>query len=96
MRAPHAPGRGQKRRRILGIDPCLDRMAALRQVGLREWQRRPGGNRDLQLHQIHAGHQLGHRVLDLQARIHLQEVVATVLVEHELQRPGIAVAGRLS
>src|SRR5207302_9495142 len=34
-----------------------------------------------------------HRVLDMQARVHLQKVETAVLVEEELDRAGIGIAG---
>ena len=40
-----------------------------------------------------AGHHLGHRVLDLHARVHLQEVELAVLVHEELERAERRVAG---
>ena len=49
---------------------------------------------DLPLHEIHAGHHLGDRMLDLQPGVHLEEVEAAVLVEEELDRARVGVAGR--
>ena len=43
-------------------------------VLLREGQLLAGGDADHLLDQVEAGDQLGDRVLDLQARVHLQEV----------------------
>jgi hypothetical protein len=61
----------------LGVDAPLQREAALRRgaVGLdaERRQRFAGRHRDLQLHQVEPGHGLGHRVLDLQPRIGLDE-----------------------
>ena len=50
-----------------------------------------GGDADLLLHEVDAGDHLGHRVLDLDARVHLDEVELAVLVQ-ELERAGAAVA----
>ena len=50
---------------------------------------------DLPAHQIDAGHHLGDRMLDLQPRVHLEEVEAAVFVEQELDRAGVGVADRL-
>ena len=58
---------------------------------LRERQRRAGGDADLLDDEVDAGDHLGHRMLDLQARVHLDEVELAVLVE-ELDRAGAAVA----
>ena len=48
-------------------------------------------NQDLRLHQINASHFFRHRVLDLDARIHLEEVVATLGVNHEFDGACVAV-----
>ena len=64
---------------ILGAQPDLDRPAALRRrrvVAERLAARDP----DLLAHEIEPGRQLGHRVLDLQPRVDLEEV--------ERARPG--------
>ena len=54
------------------------------------------GNPDLRLDDVDAGDLLGHRVLDLNARIHLDEVVGGgVGVHQELDRAGVAVADLL-
>src|SRR3546814_15820675 len=49
------------------------------------------GDQQLLAHQVDAGDPLGHRVLDLDAGVHLDEVEAAVL-EQELERAGAAVA----
>ena len=64
-------------------------------VALRERQLLAGGDADLHLHDVDAGHHLGHRVLDLHARVHLDEVELAVLVE-ELEGAGAAVADLLA
>ena len=53
----------------------------------------PAAIGQLRLDQIDAGDQLGDRMLDLDARIHLDEVELAVLVE-ELERAGAAIADR--
>ena len=50
----------------------------------------PGGDADLLDDEIEPGDHLGHRVLHLQARVHLDEEELAVLVE-ELDRAGAAV-----
>ena len=47
---------------------------------------------DLPADEIEAGHHLGDRMLDLQPRVHLEEIEAAVLVEQELDRAGVGVA----
>jgi hypothetical protein len=49
-------------------------------VVLRQRQRLAGGHAQLPLDQVEAGDRLGHRVLDLQPRVHLHEVEAQVAV----------------
>ena len=46
----------------------------------------PGRDVDLLLHEVAPGDELGDAVLDLDARVHLHEVVVAVLVEQELDR----------
>ena len=55
-------------------------------------QRRALGHRQLQLDEVEAGHQLGDRVLDLQAGVHLQEPELAGRAEQELDGPGPDVA----
>src|SRR5258708_21940964 len=86
-----APGRGHEGVRILGVDAALDRVAFLHDVLLAELELHARGHADLLLHDVDAGDELGHRVLDLDARVHLDEVELVVLVE-ELEGPGAAVA----
>ena len=81
--------------RVLGVDAALDRRArAVGDVSLIA-QRLAGGDADLLLHEVDAGHHLGHRVLDLDAGVHLHEVERPVLVEQELDRAGADVVDRL-
>src|SRR5690606_24224140 len=69
--------------RVLGGDPALhgraadgDGVLAQPEIG----QRFTGGDAQLRLHQIHIGDLLGHRVLDLDSRVHLDEDVVAALV----------------
>ena len=89
------PGRGKEPARdVLRVDPALDRVTAQHDVVLRKRQRLPGGDEDLLPHDVDPRHRLRHRVLDLDARVHLQEVVRPVRSEQPLDRPGRAVADR--
>ena len=81
------------RLRVLGVDAALDRGAAVHDVVLRERQRLARGDADLLLDQVDAGDHLGHRVLDLDAGVHLDEVVLAVAVDDELDRGGVGVVG---
>ena len=87
------PGRGREPalRRVLRIDPRFYGMALQLDVVLRKRQRVAAGHEELQAHQVEARNQLGYRVFDLQAGVHLQEVELPVLV-NELHGPGILVA----
>ncbi len=51
------------------------------------------GHQELERHQVQAGDHLGHRVLDLKAGVHLQEVELAFLVD-ELHGPGVRVPAR--
>ncbi|CAM5226496.1 hypothetical protein SNARM312S_02144 [Streptomyces narbonensis] len=62
-------------RGVLRADAGLDRPAVEPDVVLREGERLAGGHPQLPLHQVDAGDQLGHRVLDLETGVHLHEVV---------------------
>ena len=68
---------------------------AKRTSSWRDRQRLAGGDADLQLDQVEAGDELGDGVLDLQARVHLQEVEGAVGTEQELDRAGVDVADGL-
>src|SRR5579883_3258991 len=91
-------GRGQEvLRRIFRIDPYLDRVTARLDLVLRE----PGEivaarQANLQLHEIEAGDHLGDGMLDLDARVHLQEIEAPLAIGDKLHRAGadIALAAR--
>ena len=66
-------------------------MAAQHDVLLAIAQLLAGGHADLLLHQIHPTDHLGHRVLDLDARVHLDEVKLAIL-EQELECSDAAIA----
>ena len=69
------PGRGQEVvLRILGIDARFDRRAGAGDLALLERQRLPGGHPELPFDQVEAGHRFGHRMLDLEPRVHLEEI----------------------
>ena len=77
--------------RVFGVDAALDRRAKESHVLLRDGERRAGGDLDLLVDDVDAGDHLGDRMLDLDARVHLDEEELAVLVE-ELDRPGADVA----
>ena len=69
-------------------------MAAERDVRLVEGQRTPLGDLKLQPHAIDAGHAFGHRMLDLDAGVHLQEIEPAVACKKELDRSRSDIAHR--
>ena len=50
-----------------------------------------GGDANLLLDDVDAGHHLGHRMLDLDARVHFHEEEVALLVHEELERAGVGV-----
>ena len=83
------PDRGQEiAERIFGIDARFHRPAGQRDVLLRQRELLAGGDADHLLDEVDAGDQFGHGMLDLQARVHLQEVEALVLAGDELDGAG--------
>jgi len=87
---------GPRQKPLLGIfsrDPALDRVAGDAHTALANWQRRACGNRELQRHEVDPGHHLGHRMLDLQSGVDLQEIKRSRGHE-ELHRPGVPVVYR--
>ena len=94
--ARQAPDGGQEAaQRILGIDAALDRPARQAHIVLGQRQRLARGDADHLFHEVHPGDELGHRVLHLQAGVHLEEVEALVLSDDELHRTGGIVVHRL-
>src|SRR5262245_41257949 len=75
---------------ILGVYPAFDRGPAYGDITLTEAKFLARSNSDLLLHDIEAGHHLRTRVLDLQARVHLDEVELAVFIE-KLERARAAV-----
>ena len=65
--------------RVLGVDPALDRVPAQLDVLLGDRQRLSRGHPDALLDDVDPGDELGHRVLDLDAGVHLQEEVLALL-----------------
>ena len=81
--------------RLLGVDTALDAVAAQLDVVLRERERLARGDADLLAHDVDAGGHLGHAVLHLHPRVHLEEEVLVlavlVLGQQPLDRSGAAV-----
>src|SRR5450830_180735 len=94
--ARRVPGRDAPRRRgelerVFGVDAALDGVAGQHHVALAEAQLLAAGDADLFLHDVDAGDHFRHRVFDLHARVHLDEVELAVLVQ-EFEGAGAAVA----
>src|SRR5262245_21320247 len=81
--------------RILGIDSAFDGPAIALHVALLDRKLFSCRYADHLLDQIDAGDKLGDRMLDLQARIHLQEIKAFVLPGDKLDRTGAVVTDGL-
>src|ERR1043166_483522 len=64
--------------RIFGVEPHLDGMAARSNRFLLQMQWSASSNEDLMLDQIKPSHRLGDRMLHLEARVHLEKVVAPI------------------
>ena len=74
------PRRGKESaRHVLGVDPALDRVPAQDHVVLRDRERLAGGDEQLLAHDVDPGDGLRDGVLDLDARVHLEEEVLAVL-----------------
>ena len=71
--------------RVLGVQPHFHRMAVNGQVLLPERQRLTGCHAQLQFHEIQLRDELGHRMFNLQARIHFHEI-RFVALDDELDR----------
>ena len=85
---------------ILGVDARLDGVTIEADILLRQRQRFAGGDLELPGDEIEAGYRLGHRVLDLEARVHLDEPDAVrpqcfAAVGDELDRAGADIADSL-
>src|SRR5688572_23809563 len=80
---------------ILGVHSALDRAASPSDIGLLQAKTVAAGDRDLLGDQVHPGDDLGHRMLDLDPRVHLEKVKRLLLVDQELHRAGAAIGKAL-
>jgi hypothetical protein len=90
----HARLRTEVVGRVLGIDPKLDRVAIEPDLLLARGERLAGREANLLGDQVDPGQRLGHRMLDLDPAVDLDEVEVSPRVEQELERPGRLVACR--
>ena len=77
--------------RVLGVDATFDGMPAQPDIALAIAERLAGGDAQLLADDVETADHLADRVLDLQPRVHLDEVERAVLVQ-ELDRTGAFVA----
>lgn len=73
---------------VLGVDARLKGPAVDLNVGLGDRESPVGGNVDHVLDNVLLRDELGDRVLDLEARVHLEEVKVLVRIDEELARAG--------
>ncbi len=80
-------------RRVFGVKARFDRVTVEPHIPLRQRQGLSFRDVKLQRDDIEARHHLRHRVLDLQARVHFEEIEFLRRgIEEELDGPGIAIA----
>ena len=75
------PGRRTESDRIFCIDAAFDGVAVKFHVALLDGEVGSSGNADLLENQVNVGDHLGHRMLDLNACVHLNEVEFAVLIQ---------------
>ena len=96
LRPAHVEQRAGRRqepaRDILGVQAHLDGVAARRR--LLEQEALALRDAQLLLDEVDVPYELGHRMLDLQARVDLEEEERARRVDDELARPGVHVADR--
>ena len=95
LKGGDAPGRGHKGFGILGIDAAFDAVAAKLDRPDGVFQLFARGDANLGLDQVHAGDHLGHGMLHLNARVHLDEVERAVLIHQKFTVPALLVADLL-
>src|SRR5690606_25559002 len=83
-------GAGRELERVFSIDAALDGVATEFNIALTQGEFFAGGNTNLLLHEIEAGDHFGDRVLDLDARVHFDEIELAIFVE-EFEGAGTAV-----
>mmetsp|Transcript_5338 Transcript_5338/g.11226 ORF Transcript_5338/g.11226 Transcript_5338/m.11226 type:complete len:544 (-) Transcript_5338:414-2045(-) len=84
--------------RVFGRHAALNRVPARGNLVLRQPELRKRvsiRDLDLRLHNVDASHFLRHRVLDLHARVHLDEVMPPFLINQKLHRTRVFVVGLL-
>ena len=95
--APLADGPGRRQKTLVGVfgvNPGLDRMAPRADLVLPQRQRLAERDPQLPLHEVDTGDHLGDGMLDLQTRVHLDEI-EPVRVGDEFDGAGADIAGGL-
>jgi len=77
---------------IFGIDPVFDRPAGEPDILLRKGEPLARRHPDHLLDEIDSRHAFRHRMLDLEARVHFQEIEAAVCAHDQLDRAGRIIA----
>src|SRR6185436_9901121 len=80
---------------VFRVDAALDRLALERDFLLRDLKRDACCNGNLMTHDIDCRDLLGHCMFHLEARVHLHEVIAVVLIEEKLDGTGIVILDSL-
>src|SRR6185437_1962707 len=77
---------------ILRVNPAFYGRSRPANVGLTDTETLARCDPKLPLHQVETGGKLGHRMLDLQARVHFQEIEIAVSIDQKFERTGVGVA----
>ena len=83
-------------RRILGVDAQLDHVPGARPAAAAVRELLPRRDPHLLAHEVDRREELRHGMLDLEARVHLDERERAVRADEELDRAGVAVADVLA
>ena len=81
---------GHKGERVFGVDATLHGMTAERNILLTEQEFFSCRHTNLLLHQINSSDELRHRMLNLNARVHFDEIKLAILIQ-KLKRTGTAI-----
>ena len=89
-------GRGGKGLRVFRVDTALDCVSHNHQVVLCVTQGLAFSDPHLIAHDVRQRHHLRHRMLDLNASVHLHEVIVVLRIEQELERAGTRITDLLT
>src|SRR5579864_9271747 len=95
MKRGNLPGRRRELLGVLRVDAALDRVTAVHDWPVQHiLHLRASRNHDLALHQVDIGNHLRHRMLHLNAGVHLNKVELAVLIHQELNRSRVPISDR--